>query len=78
MINAQQLVEEIRRELAPVEHEIKIRRHPYLAMLEAGRVRREELACLAGEKHHIIQSDLRVEASARRGISTASGRRARP
>src|SRR3989442_7247934 len=57
MINAQQLVEEIRRELAPVEEEI--RHHPYLAALETGRVRREDLTRFAGEQHHIIQSDLR-------------------
>jgi hypothetical protein len=57
MINAQHLVEEIRRELDPVEQEI--RRHPYLAALEAGRVSREALTCFAGEQHHIIQSDLR-------------------
>ena len=35
MISAEKLVEEIRRELAPVEQEI--RRHPYLAALETGR-----------------------------------------
>ena len=57
MINAQQLVEEIRRELDPVEQEL--RRHPYLAALEARRVRREDLTRFAGEQHHIIQSDLR-------------------
>ena len=57
MINAEKLVDEIRRELAPVEQEI--RRHPYLAALETGRVRREDLTRFAGEQHHIIQSDLR-------------------
>src|SRR5881409_4007967 len=57
MISAEKLVEEIRRELAPVEQEI--RRHPYLAALETGRVRREDLTRFAGEQHHIIQSDLR-------------------
>ena len=57
MINAEKLVEEIRRELAPVEQEI--RRHPYLAALETGRVRRDDLTRFAGEQHHIIQSDLR-------------------
>src|SRR3989441_9058922 len=57
MINAQQLVEEIRRELAPVEEEI--RHHPYLAALERVRVRREDLPRFAGVQHHIIQSDLR-------------------
>ena len=55
--NAEKLVEEIRRELAPVEQEI--RRHPYRAALETGRVRREDLTRFAGEQHHIIQSDLR-------------------
>ena len=57
MINAQQLVEEIRHELDPVEQEL--RHHPYLAALETGRVRREHLTRFAGEQHHIIQSDLR-------------------
>ena len=46
MVNAQELVEEIRRELAPVEEEI--RRHPYLSALEAGRVRREDLPASRG------------------------------
>src|SRR5216117_1116414 len=57
MINAEKLVEEIRHELAPVEQEIRC--HPYLAALETGRVRREDLTRFAGEQHHIIQSDLR-------------------
>ena len=49
LTNAQRLVEEIRRELDPVESEI--RRHPYLAALETGHVRREDLARFAGEQH---------------------------
>src|SRR3989449_5023174 len=57
MFDAKQLIDEIRRELAPVEQEI--RHHPYLAALETGRVRREDLTRFAGEQHHIIQSDLR-------------------
>jgi pyrroloquinoline quinone (PQQ) biosynthesis protein C len=57
MPTAQRLVEEIRRELEAIEQEI--RRHPYLAALESGRVRREELTCFAGEQYHIIRSDLR-------------------
>ncbi len=57
MINAQQLVEEIRHELDPVEQEL--RHHPYLAALESGPVRREDLTCFAGEQYHIIRSDLR-------------------
>src|SRR5713226_8683187 len=57
MINAEQLVEEIRRKHAPVEQEL--RRHPYLAALETGRVRHADLTRFAGEQHHIIRSDLR-------------------
>ena len=60
LTNARRLVEEIRSELDPVEHEI--RRHPYLAALESGHVRREDLACFAGEQHYIIRSDLRSAA----------------
>lgn len=51
------LLEEIRRALEPVEQEV--RSHPYLAALEAGRVRREALSDFAGEQYHIIGSDLR-------------------
>jgi len=57
MATAQVLIQEIRRELEPVEQEI--RRHPYLAALESGRVRREDLTRFAGEQYHIIGSDLR-------------------
>ena len=48
MINARRLIGEIRRELDPVEQEI--RRHPYLSALEAGRARREDLTRFAGEQ----------------------------
>ncbi len=54
MTNAQRLVAEIRHELDPVEQEI--RRHPYLAALEAGHVRREDLAYFAGEQHQPLRS----------------------
>jgi len=57
MASAKALIEELKRELAAMEHEI--RNHPYLADLEAGRVRREDLRRFAGEQHHIIGSDLR-------------------
>jgi hypothetical protein len=57
MTEAQRLVDEIRRELTSIEQ--GIRRHPYLEAVEAGRVRREDLARFAGEQHHIIRSDLR-------------------
>ena len=55
--DARSLIEEIKRELDSVEQEI--RGHPYLAELEAGRVRREDLRLFAGEQYHIIRSDLR-------------------
>jgi len=57
MADPRSLIEEIKRDLAPVEQEI--RRHPYLAELEAGRVGRERLRLFAGEQFHIIRSDLR-------------------
>ena len=40
MASAQLLIQEIRGELEAIEQEI--RRHPYLAALESGRVRRED------------------------------------
>lgn len=57
MAKARQLMDALRKELEPVEREI--RRHPYLDEVEAGRVRREQLAIFAGEQYHIIRSDLR-------------------
>ncbi len=57
MAKASQLIKALRKELEPVEREI--RRHPYLDLLEAGRVDREDLRIFAGEQYHIIRSDLR-------------------
>jgi hypothetical protein len=57
MSHAKCLIDEIARELASVEQEI--RQHPYLEALEAGRVRREDLRRFAGEQYHIVRSDLR-------------------
>ena len=57
MAKARQLIAALRKELEPVEREI--RRHPYLEEAEAGRVTREQLAVFAGEQYHIIGSDLR-------------------
>lgn len=57
MADAPALIETLREGLRPVEDEI--RQHPYLAALEAGRVRREDLRRFAGEQSHIIRSDLR-------------------
>ncbi len=73
MANATLLIEEIKHDLKPVEQEI--RGHPYLAELEAGRLRREDLRLFAGEQYHIIRSDLRsVEHLVHRFGATASGR----
>jgi thiaminase len=57
---AKQLLNELRRDLAPVEEEIRI--NPYLAKLESGLASRESLRALAGEQYNIIQSDLRSNA----------------
>jgi thiaminase len=57
---ARRLVEELRRDLAPIENEI--RNHPYLTALENHQVPRSNLRAFAGEQYHIIQSDLRSAA----------------
>jgi thiaminase len=57
---ARQLLDELRRDLAPVEEEI--RHSPYLAELESGLASRESLQALAGEQYNIIRSDLRSDA----------------
>jgi thiaminase len=57
---AKQLLNELRRDLAAVEEEI--RNSPYLAELESGMASQESLKALAGEQYNIIQSDLRSNA----------------
>ncbi len=57
MAKAAQLIRTLKRELEPVEREI--RRHPYLDEVEAGRTTREDLRIFAGEQYHIIRTDLR-------------------
>jgi thiaminase len=57
MPRADQLVEEIRRDLKEVE--ARIAGHPYLAALEQGGIAREKLRLFAGEQHHIVGSDMR-------------------
>lgn len=57
MTRAIDLIEEIRRDLRPVEEQL--RQHPYLAAVEAGRLPRAELRRFAGEQYLIIGSDLR-------------------
>ncbi len=54
---ARELVQEVRRGIAPVEE--RIRQHPYLQALEGRRVARGTLAIFAGQQRHIIESDLR-------------------
>ena len=57
MRRADDLLRRIRLELAPVED--RLRQHPYIAALEAGRVPKERLSVFVGEQHSIIDSDLR-------------------
>jgi hypothetical protein len=52
MPDARSLMEEIGRDLKSVER--AIRSHPYLADLEAGRIRREDLKRFAGEQYTIL------------------------
>jgi len=57
MVDVKDMIRELERDLGRVEKDI--RNHPYLATLEAGRIRREDLRLLAGELYHVIRSDLR-------------------
>ena len=54
---ARQIIEEARRDLAPLED--RIRRHPYLQALEARQLDRGRLAIFAEQQRYIIESDLR-------------------
>ena len=57
VIDARTLIAETREQLKPVEEQLKA--HPYLAALEQGRIRRENLRLIASEQYHIVNSDLR-------------------
>ncbi|MBI3091772.1 MAG: transcriptional regulator [Candidatus Tectomicrobia bacterium] len=57
MTNADAIFAACREELA--ETEAKLRRHPYVAALEEGRIARPRLRLFAGEQFHIISGDLR-------------------
>lgn len=57
---AAKLVQDIRRDLAPIE--TQIRNHPYITALENGQVPVSNLKAFAGEQYHIIKSDLRSAA----------------
>ncbi len=56
MLQARELIDEIRRILQPLDE--KIVNHPYLAALESGQIPREKLRVFAGQQYHIITSDL--------------------
>jgi hypothetical protein len=57
MTDARKLVEEIRRDLKPLDR--AIREHPYPAALAAGVVPVEALVPFLGHQYHIVTSDLR-------------------
>lgn len=57
---AERLLAEMRRDLAPIENQI--RNHPYLTALENGQVPISNLRAFAGEQYNIIASDLRSAA----------------
>ena len=57
MTLAQELLEQIRHELAPIE--VRLRDHPYLQALDQGQIPKERLGVFAGEQYVTIQSDLR-------------------
>lgn len=55
--SAADLIREARTQAAPVEE--RLRAHPYIRAVEAGRLPRVELRRFTGEQWHIISSDLR-------------------
>jgi thiaminase len=55
--SAQALVDELRRELAPLE--TRIRSHAFLRALEVGEVGEDRLRAFAGEQCHVLRSDRR-------------------
>ncbi len=57
MVQAETLVEQIRRDLQPINE--KLVQHPYFKSLEDGRVPREKLRFFAGEQYVTIGSNLR-------------------
>jgi len=54
--DARQIVDRIRAELGALD--AKIRRHPYVAAVETGKVSRDSLKGFAGHQYYIIGSDL--------------------
>lgn len=60
MVDAKALLNEIRKELQPVNEQLL--RHPYVQALEEGKIGREKLRHFAGEQYNIIGSDLKSAA----------------
>lgn len=56
-MDAEELLREIRQELAQAEG--RIREHPYVKAVEEGRLEKGRLSVFVGEQQHIISSDLR-------------------
>ena len=57
MASAEDLIQQIRHELEPVE--ARLREHPYLRALEQSDIARDSLSVIVGEQHITIESDLR-------------------
>ena len=57
MVDATDLIEEMRRDLQPVTEQLL--RHPYVQALEEGKIGRESLRLFAGEQYNTIGSDLK-------------------
>ena len=57
MTKAQELLQEVIAELAPMS--AQMRDHPYLIALEQGDIPRERLSAFVGEQHTIVESDMR-------------------
>lgn len=57
MPDAQELLQQIQLDLAPIEAQLQD--HQYLQAIEQGQVPRDRLAVFVGEQHITIESDLR-------------------
>src|SRR5207247_10716370 len=60
MMDANALLDEIRKELQPVNEQLV--RHPYVQALEEGKIEQEKLRLFVSEQYTIIKSDLRSAA----------------
>src|SRR5437867_13246048 len=57
MMDANALLDEIRKELQPVNEQLV--QHPYVQALEEGKIGQEKIRLFVGEQYTIIESDLR-------------------